>query len=88
MCNIKIASSLLGKIVAIFLYDLKDFDETLFDRKDLAWIRHDYIIHLMMGWDRQFYDAQDGGFYIQEFLARGKKWYGGDDAWGIWPTWQ
>lgn len=63
-----------------YLYDLAKFDETLFERKDLEWIRHDYIIHLMMGWDRQFYDPKDKTFHIQNFLNRGQKWYGGDDA--------
>ncbi|MBK7650502.1 MAG: hypothetical protein IPJ20_06775 [Flammeovirgaceae bacterium] len=39
-----------------YLYDVKDFDDTLYKRKDLAWIRKAYVMHLMMAWDKDFYD--------------------------------
>ncbi len=68
------------------LYDLANFDNTLFDRPDLQWIRRSYVIHLMMAWDQRF---------LAEFAAKSKtlrltgfeKLYGGDDVVGIWPTW-
>jgi formylglycine-generating enzyme required for sulfatase activity len=70
------------------LYDINGtFDNTLFERDDLKWIRHTYAMHLMMNWDHQYYDAKDGVFHMEEFLEKGKKLYGGDDVIGIWPNW-
>lgn len=71
-----------------FLYDISGiFDNTLFERADLKWIRHAYAMHLMMNWDHQYYDATDGAFHMEEFLKKGNKLYGGDDVIGIWPNW-
>lgn len=70
-----------------YLYDVAEFDNTLFERPDLQWIRHAYVMHLMMSWDRAFYDAEKGGYQLDAFLDRGKPLYGGDDVIGIWPTW-
>ena len=69
------------------LYDLKKFDNTLFDRDDLKWIRHTYVSHLIYAWDHQYFDSKDLKNNLQAFIDRGKKWYGGDDFIGIWPTW-
>ena len=44
-------------------------------------------MHLMMGWDNQFYDDQRGGFQLTDFIKRGKNLFGGDDVVCIWPTW-
>ena len=70
-----------------FLYDVASFDNELFDRKDLQWIRHSYVMHLMMAWNNSFYDGQTGKYTLLQFLDNGKKLYGGDDVIGIWPTW-
>lgn len=67
------------------LFDLTAFDSTLYQRDDLRWIRHSYVMHLMMTWDKEFFD--NGKFTIGEFAKRGKRLYGGDDFIGIWPTW-
>lgn len=69
------------------LFDVKAFDNTLFQRKDLQWIRHSYVMHLMQAWDKFFYDYQDKKFHLMDFIKRGKAWYGGDEVIGIWPTW-
>lgn len=69
------------------LFDLETFDDTLFNRKDLEWIRHSYVIHLLQAWDKFYYDSKDKKFHWKEFLERGKRLYGGDDVVGIWPTW-
>lgn len=69
------------------LYDLESFDNTLYNRDDLKWIRHTYVSHLIYAWDHQYYDSKDLQNNLQAFLDRGKKWYGGDDFIGIWPTW-
>ncbi|MDD4645099.1 MAG: formylglycine-generating enzyme family protein [Bacteroidales bacterium] len=69
------------------LYDLDKFDNTLYDREDLKWIRHTYASHLIYAWDHQYWDSKELKNNLQPFLDRGKKWYGGDDFIGIWPTW-
>ncbi len=70
-----------------FLYDVESFDNRLFERKDLEWIRKSYVMHLVMAWDKKFYNYEDERFHLDEFVQRGKKLYGGDDVIGIWPTW-
>ena len=70
-----------------YLYAVSEFDDTLFKRADLAWIKKAYVMHLMMAWDKDFYDVADGKYYLKEFIDKGKRLYGGDDAICIWPTW-
>ncbi len=67
-----------------YLYDVIEFDESLFQRKDLAWINKAYVMHLLMAWDKEFYD---GHFRLIDFIDRGKKLFGGDDVICIWATW-
>ncbi|MFO7616905.1 MAG: SUMF1/EgtB/PvdO family nonheme iron enzyme [Bacteroidales bacterium] len=69
------------------LYDLESFDQSLYERPDLKWIRHTYASHLLYGWDHQYFDSKLQKNNLEEFILRGKKWYGGDDFIGIWPTW-
>ncbi len=70
-----------------WLYDLDEFDDTMFQRPDLAWIRHRYTITLQFAWDHQYYDASRGGSRIEEYLDLGKRLFGGWDVLGLWPTW-
>jgi len=71
-----------------YLYDIEGtFEDSLYQRKDLRWIRHAYAIHLIMAWDHQFYDHSKGGYQIESFLNRGRRLYGGDDVIGLWPNW-
>jgi formylglycine-generating enzyme required for sulfatase activity len=70
-----------------WLYDLEAFDNSLFEREDLSWIKHKYIAHLIMAWDKDFYDYRNKAFGLVDFLERGQKLYGGNDVIGIWPTW-
>ncbi|MFM9908934.1 MAG: formylglycine-generating enzyme family protein [Chitinophagaceae bacterium] len=69
------------------LYDTTFFDSKLYERKDLQWIRHSYIIHLLQAWDKFFYNGVAKQYSILDFIQRGKKLYGGDEVVGIWPTW-
>jgi formylglycine-generating enzyme required for sulfatase activity len=70
-----------------YLYDLGSFDETLFNRGDLSWIRKDYLVTLQFAWDHQYYDVKDGRYHFEEFLKEGEKNLGGYDVFAIWPTW-
>ena len=71
------------------LYDVEPgkFNDSLFQRKDLQWVRHAYVSHLFQNWDNYYYDYTDGKFHLEDFVKRGQKLYGGDDFIGIWPTW-
>ncbi len=69
------------------LYDIISFDESLYQRDDLRWIRHAYVMHLMMAWDKDYFDISTGTFNWTKFLQRGKRLYGGDDVICLWPTW-
>lgn len=70
-----------------WLYDMGSFNDSLYQRKDLQWMRHSYVMHLMDAWDKFYYDNKDGQYKLQEFLTRGRQLYGGDDIVSVWPTW-
>ncbi|MCD4791322.1 MAG: hypothetical protein K8R37_15110, partial [Bacteroidales bacterium] len=59
-----------------YLYDLEEFNDTLYEREDLEWIRHDYLMILQFAWDHKFYDQQSGGYNFKEFLKAGKQLFG------------
>src|SRR6267154_3859438 len=61
------------------LYDVDPFDNSLFKRNDLAWIRKVYVMHLLMAWDKSYYDTETGKFNLSGFVRKGKSLYGGDD---------
>lgn len=71
------------------LYDVEPgkFNNQLFDRDDLKWVRHAYVSHLIQCWDNYYYDYTTGRFGLENFVKKGQKLYGGDDFIGIWPTW-
>lgn len=70
-----------------YLYDLDDFKDNLYKRTDLQWIKKAYVMHLMMAWDKDYYDYKTGQFNWLKFQKRGQQWYGGDDVICLWPTW-
>lgn len=70
-----------------YLYDLEDFDNSLYERKDLQWIRKSYAMHLIMAWDNNFYNTEKQQFNVFQFERRNKVLFGGNDVIGIWPTW-
>jgi formylglycine-generating enzyme required for sulfatase activity len=70
-----------------YLFDLEKFDNTLYEREDLAWIRESYIIVLTMAWDREFYNRKTGKYTYADFLKKGMEYFGKLDVFGIWPTW-
>jgi iron(II)-dependent oxidoreductase len=70
-----------------YLYDLESFDNSLFEREDLKWIRNDYIIGLEFAWNQEYFDWKEGRYKFFEFLDKGKELFGGYDVFGLWPTW-
>ncbi len=69
------------------LYDVENFNDSLYQRNDLQWVRHSYLMHLMMSWDKFFYDRKSNQYALDKFIERGNQLYGGDDIITIWPTW-
>lgn len=70
-----------------WLYDLQSFDDQLYNRQDLKWIRHAYIIGLQFGWNEEYYDWKTQQYKVDGFLEDGKALFGGYDVFGLWPTW-
>ena len=54
-----------------YLYDLEKFDNSLFEREDLAWIKESYLIILQMAWDREFYDRAQVNIPMPMYLKNG-----------------
>ncbi len=70
-----------------WLYDLEEFDNSLFEREDLKWIRHDYVMLMEMAWDQAYRDALEGEYHFEELLQSVEPLFGGYDAFHLWPTW-
>jgi formylglycine-generating enzyme required for sulfatase activity len=70
-----------------YLFDLENFNNSLFTRNDLAWIRDSYLIILQMAWDREFFDRLTGKYTYADELKKGIELFGNIDVFGIWPTW-
>jgi formylglycine-generating enzyme required for sulfatase activity len=70
-----------------YLEDLDKFDNTLYEREDLKWIRDKYLIALQMAWDKEFFDLKQGKYNYQNFLGEAKKLLGGYGVYGLWPGW-
>ena len=70
-----------------YLYDLAKFDDALFERADLAWVRRAYIMVLQFAWDKTYYDRDAGGYVYDRTLTAWDKLLGPIDIFTIWPTW-
>jgi formylglycine-generating enzyme required for sulfatase activity len=70
-----------------YLYDLETFDDSLFKRSDLAWVRRAYLMVLQFAWDRTYYDRDAGGYVFDRTLTAWDKLLGPIDIYTLWPTW-
>jgi iron(II)-dependent oxidoreductase len=70
-----------------FLYDLETFDNALFERPDLAWVRRAYLMVLRFAWDRAYYDREAGRYAFDRTLTAWDDSLGPIDIFTIWPTW-
>jgi gamma-glutamyl hercynylcysteine S-oxide synthase len=70
-----------------WLYDLTTFDNALFERPDLQWIRKSYLLLLQFAWDHQYIDALHGKSTFEEFLLTLGTPVGGFEGYMLWPTW-
>ena len=69
------------------LFDVEKFDNSLFERDDLKWVRRTYLCQLMMGWDHYNYDSEKNRYTLNDFINFNNKVLGGADIYGLWPTW-
>ncbi|MDZ7738746.1 MAG: SUMF1/EgtB/PvdO family nonheme iron enzyme [Bacteroidales bacterium] len=70
-----------------YLYDLAGFDNSMYEREDLKWIRKSYLAALQFAWDKSFYDRFKGSYRYGQQLKEFNKRFGKLDIYGIWPTW-
>ena len=70
-----------------YLYDLTEFDNSLFERDDLKWVRKCYLAVMQQAWDKSFYDRFEGRYGYGEQLRDFNRIFGNLDIYGIWPTW-
>lgn len=69
------------------LFDVERFDNSLYKRNDLAWIQKAYVIHLLMAWDKSYFDSKTNQFNLASFVKKRQPLFGGDDVVCLWPTW-
>lgn len=70
-----------------YLHDLERFDDALFKRPDLAWVRRAYLMVLQFAWDRTYYDREAGRYAFDRTLTAWDRLLGPIDIYTLWPTW-
>jgi formylglycine-generating enzyme required for sulfatase activity len=70
-----------------FLYDLASFDDALFRRQDLSWVRRAYLMVLQFAWDHTYFDRATQHTTYDATLTAWDKLLGPIDIYTIWPTW-
>jgi len=70
-----------------FLYDLPTFDNSMFLRTDLQWMKSRYIMLLQFAWDDRYYDYSRQRYSYYKSLFEYDDLTGGYDVFTIWPTW-
>ena len=70
-----------------WLFDLKSFDNSLFRRNDLAWMKNKYIMLLQFAWDKKYYDFETQKHTFYQNLFEYDSLTGGYDIFTLWPTW-
>jgi len=70
-----------------WLYDLPAFNDSLFRRGDLEWVKHAYLMALLFAWDEQYHDRFGGKYGFDTFVSGASSLLGRYDVFTIWPTW-
>jgi gamma-glutamyl hercynylcysteine S-oxide synthase len=70
-----------------YLYDLPTFDNALFERPDLKWMKSTYIMLLQFAWDKKYFDASTGKYTFYDKIFEYDSLTGGYDIFTLWPTW-
>ena len=61
------------------MYDTEKFDNSLYEREDLKWIRNSFVMALQFSWDVEFYNADKANYNLGSLLDKGEKMFGGYD---------
>lgn len=70
-----------------WMYDMPEFDRSLYDRNDLQWIRDEYFMLIQMAWDKEYYNRNRETYAWYDFLTRYDRLWGNVDVFILWPTW-
>ncbi|MEI6683652.1 MAG: SUMF1/EgtB/PvdO family nonheme iron enzyme [Bacteroidota bacterium] len=70
-----------------WLYDLPSFNNSLFERQDLGWMRNTYIMLLQFAWDKKYYDYAQKRYTWYDHFHEYDSLTGGIDIFTLWPTW-
>ncbi|MFZ4521520.1 MAG: formylglycine-generating enzyme family protein [Bacteroidales bacterium] len=70
-----------------WLYDLPGFDNSMFRRSDLAWMKNSFIMLLQFAWDKKYFDYGKQKYEFYEKLFEYDSLTGGYDIFTLWPTW-
>ncbi|MEI6433564.1 MAG: formylglycine-generating enzyme family protein [Bacteroidota bacterium] len=70
-----------------WLYDLQEFDNSMFRRSDLSWMKNSYIMLLQFAWDKKYYDYREQKHNFYRNLFEYDSLTGGYDIYTLWPTW-
>ena len=70
-----------------WLYDLPSFDNSMFRRNDLGWMKNNYIMLLQFAWDKKYYDYLQKKYTFYGNLHEYDSLTGGIDIYTLWPTW-
>ena len=70
-----------------WLYDLPSFDNTLFERKDLGWMKNKYLMLLQFAWDKEYFDPANQSHSFYKSFSQYDSLTSGWDIFTLWPTW-
>ena len=70
-----------------WLYDLPEFDNGMFRRSDLAWMKNSFLMLLQFAWDKKYYDYEQQKYTFYKNLFEYDSLTGGYDIFTLWPTW-
>jgi formylglycine-generating enzyme required for sulfatase activity len=60
------------------------YDGSLYSRADFAWAPSSYACCMIMLWDQDFFDLASGKYRVAEWLAHGRREFGGYDSVVFW----
>jgi formylglycine-generating enzyme required for sulfatase activity len=71
------------------LYDIEPgtFNNAIYEREDLKWVRKVYAGHFLAAWHNYFYDATKQAYTYEDFNKQINQLYGGDDFTILWHGW-
>jgi gamma-glutamyl hercynylcysteine S-oxide synthase len=70
-----------------WLYDLESFNDSMYNRSDLQWMKDRYLLLLQFAWDDHYYDWISGNYTFENAFFALDSLTGGYDIFALWPTW-